>query len=278
MEPVVNGAEPRSVQLVGVWVRLYTRSLPGDVRERRLLELESDMWEHTHDPDEPHAMRELWGRFLRGIPADVRWRYRTLLQARGARQRSHVMNTSMRGNWWAILTTVLGVLLVAMGVAMATIDGAGFGFVGAVTSFVTGALVISGLVVRKRDTVVGSRLIVAGGALTVMGSFELIPLAVIVLISGFWTGNLRLSGREDAPDLRPMRSQQVAMTGYWYAWLGAAAGLVALGFIPLIIEGDDLTWGYFIWIFSWLGAIVSAAVGVTLAGLRLVVRHRTRLA
>lgn len=103
------------------------------------------------------------------------------------------------------------------------------------------------------------------------------PIGIIVLISGFWTGNLQLSEPTDRIQLQPVSIQQVAMTRYWYVWLASAAVLFGVGWIPLIAEGGDLTWGYFIWVLSWLGAIITGAIGAVLAGLRFTVRHRTRL-
>ena len=120
----MSGAEPLSLRLVRRWTLTYTRGLPAETRERRCLELESDMWEHLHDASEPDASRELLGRFLRGIPADVRWRYRTLLDSRGARQRSQKMTTSLRNSWWVILTAILGVVPLGLSLAMAaTVSG-----------------------------------------------------------------------------------------------------------------------------------------------------------
>lgn len=184
MEPVVNGAEPLSVRAVRRWLALYTSGLPMEARERRCLELESDRWEHLHDTSETDATRAVLRRFLRGIPADVRWRYRTLLEARGARQRSREMTTSL----------------------------------------------------RQAALVNGSQLIFAGAVLTLLGGLEFIPVGIIVLASGFWTGNLQLSEPTDGPDLRPVRDHQITMTRYWYLWLGAAAVLFAVGWLPLIFD------------------------------------------
>ena len=51
----MNGAEPLSVKAARRWATVYTRGLPTDARERRCLELESDLWEQLHDADEPDA-------------------------------------------------------------------------------------------------------------------------------------------------------------------------------------------------------------------------------
>ena len=118
-------------------------------------------------------------------------------------------------------------------------------------------------------------MIVAGAVLTLFG-LESLPVGIIVLVSGFWTGNLQLSAASHSPDLRPARQQQINMTHYWFLWLAGAVLLFAIGWIPLIAEGGDLTWGYFIWVLSWLGAIVTGSIGVILAGLRFTLRHHTR--
>jgi hypothetical protein len=259
------------------WVALYTHGLPADLRDRRFLELESDVWEHLHDADEPNASRAVYGRFLRGIPADVWWRYHTLLEPRGARQRSQKMTTSLRSSWWVILTAILGVVPLGIGLAMmATVSGGGaFRWVGIATATVTGALLIGGLVRRQSDLISGSQMIIVGAALTLAG-LEAMPVGIIVLVSGFWTGNLQLSATSDAPDLQPVRRHQINMTRHWFVWLAGAAVLFGIGWIPLIVEGGDLTWGYFIWVLSWLGAIVTGSIGIILGGLRLTVRHRMR--
>jgi len=273
----VNGTELLWVALVRRWAALYTRGLPADVRDRRLLELESDVWEHLHDADERNVRRAVFGRFLRGIPADVWWRYHTLLESRRARPRSQNMSTSLRGNWWVILTAILGVVPLGISLAMlATVSGGGaIRLVGVAGAAVSGALLIGGLIRRQSDLIGGSQMIVAGAALTLFG-LESMGVGIIVLVSGFWTGNLQLSAPSEAPDLQPVRQQQISMTHYWFLWLAGAALLFAIGWIPLIAEGGDLTWGYFIWVLSWLGAIVTGSIGIILAGLRFTLRHHTR--
>ena len=165
-----------------------------------------------------------------------------------------------------------------------------FRLIGVVTGVISGGLVIGGLVQRQRSLITGSRLILAGSTMTLFGGLELIPVGMIVLISGFWTGNLQLSEREDQPDLHPIRQQQVDMTSRWYLWLVTAAVLFAVGFGALIVLGDGQTstgeddnsliggLSWLTWILSWLGAMVMGGIGVILGGLRLRVRHRTRLA
>ena len=62
------------------WARLYTKGMTEGRREHRLQQIESDLFEHTTDRTEGGASPSLVGfetleRFLRGIPADVLWRF-----------------------------------------------------------------------------------------------------------------------------------------------------------------------------------------------------------
>ena len=202
------------------------------------------------------------------------------------------MTTSIRTSWWVILTAVLGAAMLTIGAFTAMLGGgpddSAFRVIGAVTSVISGGLVIGGLVQRQRSLITGSRLIFAGSVMTLFGGLEFIPIGMIVLISGFWTGNLQLSEGEDAPELHPVRRQQVDMTAKWYLWLVAAAvlfvfGLATIASADALIDMDDednvfagLAW--MTMIFSLLAAMVTGGIGIILAGLRFVIRHRTRLA
>lgn len=278
----MSGGVPPTVRVVRRWAVLYTRGLPHDVAQRRCLELESDMWEHLHDPGEPNAARDVFGRFLRGIPADVWWRYRTLLESRGARQRSQNVATSIRSSWWVITTVILGLVPLGITTAILVVGDRGEGMfrvVSVTIAVITAALLIGGLLRQRSDLINGSQLIVAGSVLTLIGGGDFIPVGIIVLVSGFWTGNLRLSEPSDVPDLNPVRSQQIAMTRYWYVWLGAGATLFAIGWLPLLFDdpSDLSSGGWLMWVVSWLAAMIAGAIGLILAALRVKVRHHTRL-
>ena len=60
------------VALTRWWTRVYTLGLPGDVREARCAEIESDLWESLHDPEAVHA--QILPRLAGGIVDDVCWR------------------------------------------------------------------------------------------------------------------------------------------------------------------------------------------------------------
>ena len=61
------------------WVLLYTAGLAHEAREARRAEIDSDLWEHmsaSHsDGDAAQTVREMLSRWLRGITADIFWRF-----------------------------------------------------------------------------------------------------------------------------------------------------------------------------------------------------------
>ncbi len=283
---------PTAVRVCRTWTLLYTRGLPVEIRERRRQEIESDLWEQLHDSNEP-TRRGVLGRTLRGIHADVWWRYRTLLEQRGARQRSHDMKkTTGSGTWWVPVTVVLGVVIATMGILGLALGDAGEGGSGAkvlasLPPAIGGFLVIGGLAARRQRLVTGSRLVIAGAVLAALDPL-FIPVAALVIIGGLWTGNLVTNDRDDRPRVElPGHS----MTGGWYRWLVAAALLGAAGFAVLIvwensgIVPDDCTeanpcWedsvAWLAWILSWLSAMVTGGIGIVLGVLRYFSRHHTR--
>ena len=62
------------VSVVRAWTKVYTLGLTTEDRARRQQEIESDLWESLHDPEEsPSAWRLLW-RLIAGMPDDLGWR------------------------------------------------------------------------------------------------------------------------------------------------------------------------------------------------------------
>lgn len=60
------------------WVRAYTAGLPAEERERRIAEIESDVWEQTAEPapglvGAARRSAHVVLRMLLGIPADLSW-------------------------------------------------------------------------------------------------------------------------------------------------------------------------------------------------------------
>ena len=98
------------VRFTRSWVAFYTRSLDEPVGERRRAEMASDLWEQLNDASSGRASAQVLDRCLRGIPADVWWRYRTLLESRGIRERSRGMYSNLRQNWWQALVVAQAIL------------------------------------------------------------------------------------------------------------------------------------------------------------------------
>src|SRR6476661_8061354 len=65
-----------AADLVRMWTRVYTWRMATDVREMRLDEIESDLWELEHDPVSRGVSPALQivARLLMGVPADLFWR------------------------------------------------------------------------------------------------------------------------------------------------------------------------------------------------------------
>ena len=93
-----------AVSFVRSWTRLYTARMSIAPRERRRSQIESDTWEHTEDQlaegKAPGSLGlEMFGRCLRGMPADLLWRF-------------HVEGPSM--NIHISVDRVAGILLLGM--------------------------------------------------------------------------------------------------------------------------------------------------------------------
>lgn len=166
----MSGSAPDlAAELTRVWVRLYTRGLPADLRAARRDELESDLWEHrrwrTAENRRPGRVAlEIMERLFAGMAADLSWR----LEHRGARRQ---MTRPVGGG------TVIGLLkkhgMVALTVALGAmtaslaIVGEAFGEVErsqVAALFVAGLLILGGLV-AMRGGLRGGRIAVALGAI-----------------------------------------------------------------------------------------------------------------
>ena len=106
------------------WVRLYTHRLAPDVREARMAEIASDLWEHRHEAEaagaEPSdAGLQILARCLAGMPADLAWRSGAARRARASR-RGEPMNAMIRRSWWLVPATLVLLFYVALFVAQIT--------------------------------------------------------------------------------------------------------------------------------------------------------------
>ncbi len=284
-------AEPRSVRVVRRWVRLYTGGVSGEAAERRRLELESDLWEQLYGPVSMSTRSPggVLGRCLRGVPADVWWRYRTLLDHRGAQQRSHTMTRNTLTNWWGVITAVLGGIVLVAGLALLGIaveDGDGLLVTVSVGGVVAGALLLAGLAFKERRPRVGSWMIIIGAAGSVLVAGWLILLGAVVVGGGIWTGHLQFSEGSDASV--SVLPDDFGASRRWYLWLIASLVLFVIGLGALVLLGDGETatgsedtsvvagLAWFAWTLGWLGAAVSLTLGVVLGSIRAFGRHRTR--
>ncbi len=198
------------------------------------------------------------------------------------------MGRSIFTNWWGVGTAILGVALLALGTAGVVFgSGDGGGVIWASATLISGGLILGGLANLQRRIRAGSWMIAVGAAVAALSIF-LIPVAALIVIGGLWTEHMRLSGAADPSHPRPVRAQPADITARWYLWLVAAPVLFAIGLGALVVLGDGQTvtgeddtsliagLAYFGWLLSWLGAAISAGVGILLGARRGLGRHRTR--
>jgi len=84
-----------AVAITRWWTRVYTFGLPPELRAIRRAEIESDLWESLHDPDNAHP--QILPRLAGGVVDDVCWR-------------ANYLPDESRMVW---LTTATGALLLA---------------------------------------------------------------------------------------------------------------------------------------------------------------------
>ena len=187
--------------LTRLWVRLYTKGLPSDVRDARRAEIESDLWEQGEDGESngykpQDTGLQVFFRLLAGIPADLTWRLEHRLTGRGESvlERSRNVGSTVLQKGAIGLTLLVAALYVAGAVGFVVDQSTGnadwtaeawevvlFG----VAPFAAAALVVVGLLIGKRSPWWGTGLL-AGGT-TVMALvwfwlfFILVPVAIIVI-------------------------------------------------------------------------------------------------
>jgi hypothetical protein len=108
--------------LVRRWVRFYTGRLDPGIRDARLAEIESDLWEHRREAGfaglrPGQTGLEIVGRWILGVPADLAWRRAFPRTGRADDGGDVVMSTRTSGNWWIVPALVLAGLHLFAGIA-----------------------------------------------------------------------------------------------------------------------------------------------------------------
>ena len=129
----------RMAELVGRWVRLYTRNLPPPIAERRIDEIDADLHDHVaHErgrgTGEGRIALSVAARMVRGLAADAAWRGQMLARSSTAKE---VMNMRRPVVRVALVTAI--VLLVPL-VANLLTEGEGW----SVGDFVFAAVLLVG--------------------------------------------------------------------------------------------------------------------------------------
>ena len=175
------------------WCELYTRGLSPAVAGNRRDELASDLWEHA--AHEPRADAAMLSRAIRGVPADLAWRYEERRRARA------VLPRAQRVVSGAVLALVLvaasilvvfGVVVIARNMAMV-----GRGEIRpfsetAVWVIGLSALALVGLVLlaRERTRSLGAIALAASSAVVHLGLYDLLTKSATVgamLYSPSWS-------------------------------------------------------------------------------------------
>ena len=149
--PVVAAA-PR---LTVWWLRVYTRGLPAELRDRRRGEIESDVHEQLAEAHgRPGAMWEVVGRTARGAVDDLAWRREqgsTMDVSSGTASGLRRVWAAMTQAWFAPAAALLVVFNVGLAVAIGTEDAgkAPGNVVGPVLIVVLGLCLATGLLMRS---------------------------------------------------------------------------------------------------------------------------------
>lgn len=182
------------------WVRVYTRGVSPDLRERRQAEIESDLWEHESDAREAGAplgalALEFLGRLVLGVPADLSWR----LEHRGAGRRplrivegSKNMIAAVKKNGMVGLSGLLGAFYLFMGIFVpiggdwsSTSSTAGRAAYGAVVGL-GGILVFAGLLGGGRAPRLAGVSLAAGAVIGAAMTFWLVVTPAVTFLVLAW--------------------------------------------------------------------------------------------
>jgi hypothetical protein len=184
-----------AVSLARAWTATYTRRLPEDLREQRREEIDCDLWEHQRLADlqgEParSTAAAILLRLIMGIPADLAWRIEAGASARSGK------GTLMSASNFVKAAVLTGIALSALtffagmgNLVLLTGDWEdGSGFVQRVYGLLvtlSGAAVITGLIIGRRRPRLGLGLVSGGSLATIVLMFWIfmitIPISIVLV-------------------------------------------------------------------------------------------------
>jgi hypothetical protein len=188
------------------WVRLYTRSLPAPVAERRLAEIEADLHDHVaheraHGTAERRIALSVVARMARGMAADASWRRRTIARTT-TRKEPPKMSQSLSRPVVRVAVATVVILLLPLATTLLS-DGPGW----SVADFVIAAALLGGtgllleLAARNpRNVVARAAAVAIGVAAVVLGEMDDAPGLVLfgcVLILGTIALTVRTAQRSE---------------------------------------------------------------------------------
>ena len=167
----------RAADLVMRWAEIYTRGLEPAAAGARRDELASDLWEHA--AHEPRAGAAMLSRAIRGVPADLSWRYEQQRRMLAGVPR---LQRVVSGGVGALVVAAASALVV-FGVAVITRTSA-LAVRGAILPFSETALWVFGLtglavfglllLVRQKTRPLGAVALAGSSALVHFGLFDLL--------------------------------------------------------------------------------------------------------
>jgi protein-S-isoprenylcysteine O-methyltransferase Ste14 len=175
-----------AIALTRSWTAFYTRGLPADLRCRRRDEIESDLWEQRRLDDferTPAAGTavEVLLRLVLGAPADIIWRIETGENARTGKGTQMNESSTTRGLF--IFALIVAALPIIWGASRVAGEGGGGAAWGSAT-LLAGVVLIAGLLLIRRNPVLGLWLVAAGAlgvALLLFWMFFIVIPALIVI-------------------------------------------------------------------------------------------------
>lgn len=181
----------KTSELILQWCDLYTRGLNPVVAGDRRDELMSDLWEHA--AAEPKASTAMLSRAIRGVPADLAWRYeQRRAQAQRAPRSTRVVGGSIRALVLLAASSLIVLGVVAIARTAAAVAGGGIRpwsetavWVIALTSL---AVVGSVLTLKASTRAFGALALAASSALIHFALFDLITKSATLGVLSFRPG------------------------------------------------------------------------------------------